>query len=143
VSRLPFDTTGAAAQAKQLAAAQAAKSRSAVIGYAKTGALALIVLLTVLLTWLKSRKTRKVPVEGADLERIAELERLNAELEAERAGRAIEGAPRGVLALPAAPAHDPEGDEYQRLRNEVGELVDRQPEEVAMLLRGWLADRRG
>ena len=26
---------------------------------------------------------------------------------------------------------------------EIGELVERQPEEVAQLLRGWLADRRG
>jgi flagellar M-ring protein FliF len=26
--------------------------------------------------------------------------------------------------------------------DEVGDLIDRQPEEVAQILRGWLADRR-
>jgi flagellar M-ring protein FliF len=26
--------------------------------------------------------------------------------------------------------------------SQIGELVERQPEEVAQLLRGWLADRR-
>jgi flagellar M-ring protein FliF len=28
------------------------------------------------------------------------------------------------------------------MRDDIGELVDKQPEEVAQLLRGWLADRR-
>ena len=28
------------------------------------------------------------------------------------------------------------------VQEEVGELIQRQPEEVARLLRGWLADRR-
>ena len=38
-------------------------------------------------------------------------------------------------ALPTAPAND--------VNDELAELIERQPEEVASILRGWLADRRG
>ncbi|MFP4636422.1 MAG: flagellar M-ring protein FliF C-terminal domain-containing protein, partial [Nitriliruptoraceae bacterium] len=39
---------------------------------------------------------------------------------------------------------EPDDDGQQDpVRDEVAELVERQPEEIAMLLRGWLADRRG
>jgi flagellar M-ring protein FliF len=42
-----------------------------------------------------------------------------------------------------APAPSPEELEpANRVRDEVAELVERQPEEIASLLRGWLADRR-
>ncbi len=30
-----------------------------------------------------------------------------------------------------------------RVQSEIGELIERQPDEVAQLLRSWLADRRG
>jgi flagellar M-ring protein FliF len=37
-----------------------------------------------------------------------------------------------------------DGETERRLvvREEISELVERQPDEVAQLLRGWLADRR-
>ena len=46
-----------------------------------------------------------------------------------------------VLALESA-AVTPEDARRMAVQAEVGELVERQPEEVAQLLRGWLADRR-
>jgi flagellar M-ring protein FliF len=47
------------------------------------------------------------------------------------------------LALePAAPA-DPVTAERAERQREIAALVEKQPEEVAQLLRGWLADRRG
>jgi flagellar M-ring protein FliF len=45
------------------------------------------------------------------------------------------------LALESA-AVTPEDARRMAVQAEVGELVERQPEEVAQLLRGWLADRR-
>jgi flagellar M-ring protein FliF len=47
-------------------------------------------------------------------------------------------APTTMLEPPAEPEPDPSAD----LQREVAELVSKQPEEIAMLLRGWLADRR-
>jgi flagellar biosynthesis/type III secretory pathway M-ring protein FliF/YscJ len=69
---------------------------------------------------------------------------------------ALAGAAGGAMSLPSA---DPEPEvildalpevealppaEVQRIeiQNEIGTLIDRQPEEVASVLRGWLADRR-
>ena len=92
---------------------------------------------------LKSKKARtRMPVSRAELERLDELERRNAELEAEKAQLTLAGAP-GQLAIGAAAEPEDDGGEgLARVRTEIGEMVDSQPEEVAQLLRGWLADRR-
>jgi flagellar M-ring protein FliF len=44
-------------------------------------------------------------------------------------------------ALPPAPANALVASNLQA-RNEIGQLIEQQPDEVARLLRGWLADRR-
>ena len=45
---------------------------------------------------------------------------------------------------PVSEPEQPEQIEHEPdVRDEVAELVEKQPEEIAMLLRGWLADRRG
>jgi flagellar M-ring protein FliF len=52
----------------------------------------------------------------------------------------------GVHALPdgSAPAQpaDPTVNR-ERMRSELAEFVDNQPEEIAQLVQGWLAERRG
>lgn len=54
--------------------------------------------------------------------------------------------PAQVRPSPEVEAHAPEPPAEElansRVRDEVAELVERQPEEIASLLRGWLADRR-
>ena len=144
VSQLPFDTSAADATKAEIAAEQALKAKGAMMGYAKTGALVLVLLMTLLLTWLKSKKSRRrMPISRTELVRLEELERRNAELEAEKAQLVLTGSAGSQPALAAAP--EPEGDNGEALakvRSEIGELVDQQPEEVAQLLRGWLADRR-
>ncbi|RKS80135.1 flagellar M-ring protein FliF [Motilibacter peucedani] len=142
VSTMQFNTS-AATQAAQAAKAQAAlASKGQMMKYAKTGVLVLALLLTLLMTWLKSKKARtRMPVSRAELERLDELERRNAELEAEKAQLMLTGAP-GQLAIGAAEPEDDNGEGLARVRTEIGEMVDSQPEEVAQLLRGWLADRR-
>jgi flagellar M-ring protein FliF len=50
--------------------------------------------------------------------------------------RGLGGVPRydsERAALPSAPV----------VNDELAELIERQPDEVASILRGWLADRRG
>ena len=44
-------------------------------------------------------------------------------------------------ALPPAPANALAASNLQA-RNEIGQLIEQQPDEVARLLRGWLVDRR-
>ena len=47
---------------------------------------------------------------------------------------------RGQAAAELAPAEPPR---QLVLQGQIGELIDRQPEDVAAVLRTWLADRRG
>jgi flagellar M-ring protein FliF len=47
-----------------------------------------------------------------------------------------------AVSEPATLELPPEVAERVAIQEEVAELIDRQPEEVAQLLRGWLADRR-
>ena len=73
----------------------------------------------------------------ADLERLDEGEL--AELETYRA-RELAMANRA--ALEGGPGGPAEVDPSATKRDEISAMVDRQPDEVAQLLRGWLADRR-
>jgi flagellar M-ring protein FliF len=133
VSQLPFDQSAAAAAQKALAAAAAADQQAQWVSLAKTAGLVLLVLFVVFLAWRHSRKTKRSELSYAELERLdgAEL----AELEAYRAAE-LAGADRA--AIESGPGPDPHGQK----RDEINAMVDKQPEEVAQLLRGWLADRR-
>jgi flagellar M-ring protein FliF len=67
------------------------------------------------------------------------------ELEEARKMRALLAAQKDEVVRELVPG--PSGQDRLELGrpsidSEIGELVERQPEEVAQLLRGWLADRR-
>jgi len=140
VDTISFDQSvaKAAKDAKAKAAGQA--STSTILGYVRTGigALALILVLLFLARGLKQKKTEQVALPEIGPGSVA---------------AAIAAAQAAVLtpaegALPAAapaPASAPavrslaaasDGD------NDVLQLIDQQPEEVAVLLRSWIADRR-
>jgi flagellar M-ring protein FliF len=55
---------------------------------------------------------------------------------------AIESA-GGVSALEGGPDAGGAPTQQMRRKDDLAALVERQPDEVAELLRGWLADRRG
>ncbi|RZS91416.1 flagellar M-ring protein FliF [Motilibacter rhizosphaerae] len=145
VSSIAFDKSAASTATTALKAAAAAKKQAALMGYVKTGGLVLVLLMTLLLTWLKARKHRnRTPFSKAELERLDELEQRNSELEAENQRLALEGASKH-LALEASPEAEggPSNEDFIKVRDEITDLVEHQPDEVAQLLRGWLADRRG
>jgi flagellar M-ring protein FliF len=102
----------------------------------KTAGLVLLVLLLLFLAWRQSRKSKRSEVTYADLERLDEGDA--AELEAYRA-RELAMANRA--AIEGGPGTEQDGSAQKR--DEISAMVDRQPDEVAQLLRGWLADRRG
>ena len=132
VDRMAFDDSAAKAAEEefaQIAAAEAGAKRMSLI---RTGVVLFVVLLLVLYALRIMRRDRRTPVELP-----YEVDVTQAALEAERIA-ALAAAER--LALEPAMS----GAEVKRLeiKGEIGELVERQPEEVAQLLRGWLADRR-
>lgn len=133
VDQLEFDQSLTAAATKAEAAAKSAASQDQLLGYVRTGvgALMLLVVAFFLIKGARSRGPRESEVEGATLAQA---------LAALQGSPGIAGAlTAGGTGLPAlAPALAGGGRE-----DHVLQLIDQQPEEVAVLLRGWLGDRRG
>ena len=137
VSTMPFDQTQAKANAKALAAAAKSKSMKSLVGYGKEGVLAVILLAVVLLFTRRAKKARGQSSFMTTSERL-ELE------EARRMLALVSAQDESGGGNPAIAPMMPGQLETQRpaLDAQIGDLVERQPEEVAQLLRGWLADRR-
>ncbi|WP_328291724.1 flagellar basal-body MS-ring/collar protein FliF [Kineococcus sp. NBC_00420] len=134
VVKTAFDTTAATDAQAQLAQAKKADQQNAYIGYAKTAALGLLVLIMLIVILVAFRRRKVETVDVLDVDPL-QLGDITGEL------KEIAPAVERPVALEAAPV-DPALEAAAARRTEVVELVSRQPEEVAELLRGWLADRR-
>jgi flagellar M-ring protein FliF len=133
VSALPFDTTGADEVKKALKDAKSASDRAKLMNYGRDALIALVVIAGILIGLRRSRAAAvPAPLSPEDMRELEEARRLLALTAANRDEAADPAlpAPREPLAIQASVA------------DEIGDLVERQPEEVAQLLRGWLADRR-
>ena len=140
VSALPFDQT-AADKAKQAeATASKAETQAQLMSMAKTGGMAALILILVLLAWRASRKSRKSALNAGE---TAALDRIQAVLE-KRETPALGDGGTDALALGAGTdSPDAETLALENRHKEITEMVGQQPDEVAQLLRGWLAERRG
>ncbi len=138
VTSLPFDTSAAKTAAAELKKAEAAQQKQQIVGWAKQALIVLGVVILLLLVWISRRKKRG-SLSAEELVRLDLLEQRGAALALPTQRRAIDGADQ-VPALETSPATAPVTP--QRRKDDVLALVERQPDEVAELLRGWLADRR-
>lgn len=130
---VPFDRSTEEAAAEELAAANEAEENAAMWTTIRTGGLALVVLAVLLIAWIRSRRRAK---SRAEVTRYV-VEQIRADT-ADRTALLGGG---GALALAGGSEPD-EPDVDAMARREIEALVDRQPDEVAQLLRGWLVDRR-
>lgn len=133
VSRLMFDTAAAEAAADEFAALEAAERSAERWGFVRTVAVLLVVVLVVLHALRIMRRTSRTPVDLP----VLEARQMSA-VEAEEAAVLAASQRLALETLPMAP----EDARRIAVKAEVGDLVERQPDEVAQLLRGWLADRR-
>lgn len=134
VTAMPFDTTAAKQAQKELAQAAKDKQNAQTMSLAKT--VAIVLLVVVVLIWLarRSRKVERTPVYLPALTGDHGPDAIEARLQE----LALEAGPASrELSLP-----DPQQLERMAVRSEIGDLIEQQPDEVARLLRGWLADRR-
>ena len=141
VSAMAFDTSGAEAAQRQLEQAQAADKNAALMSMIKTGATIFGVVLLILIALLGNRRRNKKLKKMLQ----AEIERFEAE-QAELEGRqmaALSAGTGAAGALTAGAAADAESLARAERARDINALVERQPDEVAVLLRTWLADRRG
>ncbi|MBU2075887.1 MAG: flagellar M-ring protein FliF [Actinobacteria bacterium] len=124
VVTMPFDRSGeqaAQADLEAAAAAEAAAARNDLIEKGAMGGAVLLVLLLALVTGRRRTKKR----EQATTYVVEQLRQERQALE-----------PPAALALAEA-----EQVEEHNVREELSALIERQPEDVATLLRGWLVER--
>jgi flagellar M-ring protein FliF len=143
VRQLAFDTSQAKAAETQAKKEAAAKGKSELLGLARTVGILLIVLVALFLAWRSARRASvtRYPMQGALTAGNTDAETLMAAMTA--AARNQVAAAHATESLPPAPSGNPALTiGTSDVSDEVGELIDRQPEEVAQILRGWLADRR-
>ncbi|MBT8225368.1 MAG: flagellar M-ring protein FliF [Dactylosporangium sp.] len=145
VTAMEFDTTAAEQAQEELAEAEKSQSDAELKSWIETGALVLGVLVLLVMALLSGRKKKRQRTELTP-EELTQLDEMQAAIE-DAKKRELEGA------APTATAGELEGgspddgelefSEQVKRRTTISGLIERQPEEVAQLLRGWLADRRG
>jgi len=137
VSQMAFDRSLQEDAEEDLKKAQADAQRRDMLNLIRTVGSLAIVFIVLFLAYRSARRSRSdrepIPLESLALpagdrmltrDEVAELEAAVAQAE-----RALDDADLPQLQMPA-------------VESEVVRIIDRQPEEVAALLRGWLADRR-
>lgn len=144
VSSMAFDTTKAESDvlaAKDAAEAERNRLRQK---YLQMGLIILALLILLIAAAISSRRRRKAEKIKLTEQQSAALEEMQAAIEAARAKLALEGQGGlgGAHALEGAGGPGEEFDRDGRFRD-LTLMVEKQPDEVAQLLRGWLADRRG
>jgi len=133
VDTLPFDRSPEKSAKAELAAAKKADASAHQWTLIRNSGLAVLIGLIVLLAWFKGRRRAKDRADATSY--VVEQLRQEA-LDRAAAQAALEPSP-AVLALESM-----EHSEADDIRDELAALVERQPEDVAALLRGWLVEPR-
>lgn len=139
VSSLPFDTTSADAAAKELKAAEDDKRRDQLYSTLRTVGAVVALLLIGLFIWLRSKRKARQRMEATSYV-VEQMRREAAERAAQQAALQAEAAAIAALEASTAAAVE-EANETLEVRQEIQALVERQPEDVATLLKGWLVER--
>ncbi|HYJ75301.1 MAG TPA: flagellar basal-body MS-ring/collar protein FliF [Kineosporiaceae bacterium] len=135
VSSVAFDTTAAKAAAKQLADAQAAERTASLLDIGKKAAIGLALLVALLVAWRRRRATGGTRVSAVASDLPAEGTVL--------AGAITDGRMAALAALPEEAVDEETRARRDRMRQELTAFVDSQPDEIAQLVQGWLAERKG
>jgi flagellar M-ring protein FliF len=131
VATLPFDTTAAAAAKAELGAAAKAQQTASYLDLAKKAGLGLLVVIVIIVMMRRRKKADAIMLEAmaSDLPPATGLV-LNS-----GAPAAIGSGAQLVLAAESDVSRD-------QMRDDVAALVDNQPDDVAQMLQGWLAERK-
>jgi len=135
VSAMPFDNSAAKAAQQALTASALADQSAKQMSLIKTGALGAVVLALIFLAWRASRRSKKR--KALTPEERKHLEDMQAALEQQRLIELNEAIPAQMLE--AAPDTYSDGEAREERVREIEQMVKDQPDEMAVLLRGWLA----
>lgn len=140
VTSLPFDRTGqeAAAAAAELTSEEAAAAQTS--SMIRTAVIGFLIFIALLLAYRSTRKARRevsTPIDIGEI-RSARLPDEPEELQLAAADAAV----AAQAAMPEPPEMTPVQAASRDALEELGELADRRPEEVAQILQGWLTDEK-
>jgi flagellar M-ring protein FliF len=135
VSAMPFDTSAAQAAQKALTVSATASQQAKQMSLIKTGALAVIVLALLFLAWRASRRTKRR--KALTPEERQHLEDMQSALENQRLTELNAAIPAQMLE--AGPDMQAEIEARQERSREIEQMVKDQPDEMAVLLRGWMS----
>lgn len=138
VDTLPFDTTATESAKKELEQAEAAAKTAGYVDLGKKAGLGLLLLIVAIVMMLKKRKSGGVTTVDATATDLPQGLLVPSRVEAIGGGRRELGAGPGGGREDEAPTP---AIERERLRDEVASFVDSQPDEIAMLVQGWLEQR--
>ncbi|MGZ4453362.1 MAG: flagellar basal-body MS-ring/collar protein FliF [Nocardioides sp.] len=127
VMSMPFDRTAETTAAKELAAATAADQQAQYLSMGKTAGLVILVGLILFLAWRRAKK-RDAMRQQATTYVVEQLRRTQEPIEA------------SPVLSPAELVASETAELRMAARDEIAALVEKQPEEVAQLLRGWLVE---
>jgi flagellar M-ring protein FliF len=135
VSAMPFDTSAAKQAQNALSASATATKQAKQMSLIKTGALAAVVLALMFVAWRASKRSKRR--KGLSTQERQHLENMQSALESQRLSELNAAIPAQMLEAGPVQTADLEARE-DRVR-EIEQMVKDQPEEMAVLLRGWLA----
>jgi flagellar M-ring protein FliF len=135
VSAMPFDTSAAKDAQNALTASATAAKAAKQTSLIKTGALAAVVLALMFVAWRATKRSKKR--KGLTGEERRHLEDMQAALEAQRLAELNAAIPAQMIE--AGPDMSAELEAREERVREIEQMVKDQPEEMATLLRGWLA----
>ncbi|MEO5983194.1 MAG: flagellar basal-body MS-ring/collar protein FliF [Pedococcus sp.] len=128
VSQMAFDTTAAAAAQKELEQAAADKKRADLVSLGKTIGLGVLILLALVIGLIRSRRRGPAATQQIEVYRVptgpAPVDSLLEQAE-QRQG---------------LPHRESAGEQRVKSRESIGALARERPDDVARLLRGWIAE---
>jgi flagellar M-ring protein FliF len=129
---MAFDSTAKDAAAAELSAAADAQGRAALFDLIKKVLIALLVIAVIVMAFVSGRRQRRAVLDDEELAAIGFTQPLSltrGESDLALVGSVVAATPEEPRAIEAATA-------------EIQDLVAKQPDEVAQLLRGWIATGR-
>lgn len=139
---VPFDTSGTTAADAAAKTSAAAASKAQMMDMARTVAILVVILVALFLGYRSAKNARKVTVTPIDIGEITTgprgaLTAGGSGDDEDDDGELVEGIDPVVLSLNRPP------DKDEVVMNELTLMADRRPQEVANVLKAWLAETKG
>ena len=138
ITRMPFDTASSTEADAMAKAEAAAESKAQMMGLGRTIAVLLVILIALFLGYRSAKNARRVTVTPIDIGEITSSSGSRGSLSAGPANALDAGDATAELDPPISFARPPDRDDI--VMQELTTMADRRPQEVANVLKAWLAE---